>query len=137
MVQEREGPGKLPRGAAPSPLGWMGALDGYSIAQLVHVLAASIWIGGHLVIALGYLPRLLRGDTESLEEFESVYERIAVPSLLLAVVAGVYMGLRWAPSPGAWLQGRTAALGLMLDARLRLVPRLRRDPAAARALPPT
>ncbi|MCE4601939.1 MAG: hypothetical protein F7B18_02015, partial [Desulfurococcales archaeon] len=63
----------------------------YKTAQLIHVLAASVWIGGHIIILLGYVPRMLRtGSFSELDSFEKVYEKIGMPSLLIAVVTGVY-----------------------------------------------
>ena len=107
-------------------------VSGYTVAQLVHVLAASVWIGGHLVIALGYLPRLLRGELEELDRFERVYERIALPSLALAVATGIYLGAHWYPVTD-WLGGGKASLlgvkaalvvvtvALAADARVRII----------------
>jgi uncharacterized membrane protein len=112
----------------------------YAVAKLAHVLAASVWIGGHLVLAVGYVPRLLKSSKglEELLAFERVYERLGLPSLLIAVITGVYLGLHWYPidrwftfSGKAWLLGVKAILLLAtvllaVDARLRIIRRARR-----------
>ncbi|BEP16678.1 CopD family protein [Pyrofollis japonicus] len=110
-------------------------INAYAVAQLLHLLGASVWIGGHLVIAFGYLPRLLRGDPYELKRFEEVYEKIGIPSLLLVLATGAYMGLQWAPLE-QWLafEGKArildikAAMALTVlllaaDVKLRIEPK--------------
>ena len=54
----------------------------YGTLLLLHVLAATIWTGGHLVLALTVLPRVLRERSPAeLLRFESAYERIGLPAL--------------------------------------------------------
>ncbi|MEV1968220.1 hypothetical protein ABZR56_17340, partial [Pseudomonas aeruginosa] len=54
----------------------------------------AIWVGGHLVLALGILPGALRRrDPQAIRAFEQVYERIGIPALreverALALYAG-------------------------------------------------
>ncbi|MBF3283866.1 copper transporter, partial [Pseudomonas aeruginosa] len=48
----------------------------------LHLLGAAIWVGGHLVLALGILPGALRRrDPQAIRAFEQVYERIGIPAL--------------------------------------------------------
>ncbi len=107
----------------------------YKTAQLIHVLAASVWIGGHIIILLGYVPRMLRtGSFSELDSFEKVYEKIGMPSLLIAVVTGVYMALAlgWPRGPIGWWSPITLKLVLLaatvllaVDARMRIIRRYR------------
>ena len=47
----------------------------------VHMLGATVWTGGHLVLALVILPRARHaGDPRIVQEFEAGYERLAVPA---------------------------------------------------------
>ena len=102
-----------------------------------HLLGASVWIGGHLVLALGILPSALRRrDVQAIRNFEQVFEKIGLPALLLQVVTGLWLASLWLPhalwlgdSPqAALIQAKlgllalTAALGV--HARLVLIPRL-------------
>ena len=102
-----------------------------------HLLGASVWIGGHLVLALGILPGALRrSDVQAIRNFEQVFEKIGLPALLLQVVTGLWLASLWLPlalwlgdSPqAALIQAKlgllalTAALGV--HARLVLIPRL-------------
>lgn len=58
----------------------------------IHIISATIWAGGHLVLTLGFLPKAIKkNDISIVEQFESKYERIGIPSLLILVITGVYM----------------------------------------------
>ena len=62
----------------------------------LHLLGAAIWVGGHLVLALGILPGALRRrDPQAIRAFEQVYERIGIPALLLQVVSGLWLASLW------------------------------------------
>jgi putative copper export protein len=64
----------------------------------IHILAATIWAGGHLILTLGFLPRALkRRDFSIIEGFESRYEPIGLPSLLILILTGIYMTSAYAP----------------------------------------
>ncbi len=107
-------------------------MDAYKLAHVLHLLAATVWVGGHIAAALGVVPRLLRGDRGALEAFERAYERVAAPSLAVAAATGAYMGLHWYPpalwfsaADRAWVLGAKAALvaataALAASARLAL-----------------
>jgi putative copper export protein len=65
---------------------------------LLHVLGASVWAGGHLILSLGFLPRALRyRDLALIISFEKHYERGGIPALLTQVVTGVWMTLNYVP----------------------------------------
>lgn len=64
----------------------------------IHILAATIWTGGHLVLSLGFLPKALKKkDFGLIEGFESRYEPIGLPSLLMLILSGTYMAFAYAP----------------------------------------
>jgi len=114
----------------------------YDLALLVHILAATVWTGGHLVLALTILPRALReNDIAFLSRFEEGYEKIGIPALVLQVLSGLYLSLRWLPEWSQWLDfanpvSRIVTIKLILlgctlalaaDARFRLIPKLSPD----------
>jgi putative copper export protein len=114
-------------------------MDTYRLLVILHLLGASIWVGGHLVLSLIILPRALRRrDPAIVLEFESGYERLGMPALLVQVVTGVLLARQWAPDVAGWFAPATpqaelvaVKLGLLLatvlfaaHARLRLIPRL-------------
>ncbi len=70
----------------------------YKYSVLLHILAACIWTGGHLVLAFSILPPILRTkDIPALMAFESKFEKIGIPSLITLVVTGIYQALTQLP----------------------------------------
>ena len=113
-------------------------MSAYALALILHVLAATVWTGGHLVLALGILPGALRErSTEAINAFESRFERAGIPALLIQVASGLYLAFTLAPA-SSWLQldnpvtrAITVKLALLAatvvlaaDARLRIIPKL-------------
>ena len=114
----------------------------YALMLFLHVLGATVWTGGHLVLALTWLPRVLRERSpEQLLRFAQGYERIGMPALVLQIVTGLWMAYQMVPSVAQWLSpdtpvARAIALKLVLllctaliaaHARLRVIPRLSAD----------
>lgn len=114
----------------------------YGILLLLHILAATIWTGGHIVLSIVVLPNVLRQRSpEALLAFESVYEKIAMPSLIVQVVTGIMLAHRMLPSLTEWFNTSNplsypilAKLGLLaltvcfaMHARLRVIPNLSPD----------
>jgi len=104
---------------------------------LLHMLAATIWTGGHIVLSVVVLPKVLRENSpEQLLSFESVYEKIGMPALLVQIVTGLMLAHRMEPQLNQWLsmanpvsQTIAAKLGLLFltlclaaNARFRVVP---------------
>jgi putative copper export protein len=111
----------------------------FNYILLLHVLAATVWTGGHLILATTVLPRALAArDPDILLEFESAYERVGMPALLIQVVSGLWMAYAILPDLAAWFSFATPPANLItlklallattvvaaLDARFRLIPRL-------------
>lgn len=111
----------------------------YGLMLFLHILAATVWTGGHLVLALTILPGVLKNkDLAFLTRFENSYERIGIPALLIQVITGLYLAFHFLPEGHMWfdfsstvsrlvaykiiLLGITA--GFAVDARLRIIPRL-------------
>jgi len=70
---------------------------------LFHVLGATIWAGGHLILTLGFLPRALRDkDITIIVNFETNYERIGIPALIIQVITGFWMVLYYVPFTDWW-----------------------------------
>lgn len=117
----------------------------YYAVLTLHLLGATIWTGGHLVLALRVLPRALRERKAVLiQEFESAFERIGLPALVVQLLTGLALAHRILGAPGNWLGDGGMArmvqlkllfllgtIGLALHARLWLIPKLRDDNLAA------
>jgi hypothetical protein len=119
----------------------------YQTFLFVHILAATIWTGGHLVLALTFLPESLRKrDVGPIQNFEQHFEPIGLPALGLQIATGLWLADAKQPDWGRWigfadpisslifikliLLGLT--LGLAMHARLKLIPHL--SPATLPAL---
>lgn len=111
----------------------------YGTLLLLHILAATIWTGGHIVLATVVLPRVLQEKSpERLLEFEAKYEKIGMPALIIQVATGFVLAYRLVPDFSRWFDisnpishGIIAKLllllltvGFAIDARFRVVPNL-------------
>ncbi len=111
----------------------------YALVVFLHVLGASVWVGGHLVLAVSVLPRALAArDPAIVLGFERGFERIGMPALLLQVLTGLYLAWHWLPHLAGWftlaeripahisakLALLAATLLLAANARWRVIPRL-------------
>ncbi|MBX7041380.1 MAG: CopD family protein [Ignavibacteria bacterium] len=103
-----------------------------------HLLGACVWVGGHLILAATILPKALRlKDPEVISGFESMFEKIGIPSLIIQVITGVRMSMIKLPV-SEWFnfQNQISALislkiilllmtiALAIHARLFIIPKL-------------
>lgn len=111
----------------------------HEILLLIHILSATIWTGGHIVLASIVLPDVLKQRSpEALLKFESGYEKIGMPALLIQIVTGMMLAYRYMPDLSGWFNlsngmSRLIAfklilllltVALALDARFRVLPKL-------------
>lgn len=64
----------------------------HQIYLIIHLLAATIWVGGHLILLLLYVPKAIK--TKSLEElsiFRKNFEPVGMPSLFILIITGILM----------------------------------------------
>ena len=106
---------------------------------LVHLVAATIWVGGHPVLAVSLLPEALsKRDPELVLSFERIYERIGLPAMAVQIATGLWLAYRLRPDLETWAQWsdpialtislKLACLALTLvlavHARLFIIPTL-------------
>ena len=61
---------------------------------ILHVIGATIWTGGHLVLSTTVLQKALKlKDKNILLDFEEQYERIGMPALLSQIITGVILAI--------------------------------------------
>lgn len=111
----------------------------YKYVLVTHILAATLWTGGHLVLALGLLPKILRErSVPDLLAFESAYEKWGMSALIIQVITGIWLAHFRLPDLAAWFAGDSfiarlillklallaLTLAVALDARLRIIPNL-------------
>lgn len=116
-------------------------MAGYYIALSLHILGATIWAGGHLVLAVTILPRALRDHHAArVSEFEQSFERIGLPALATQILTGLWLAHHLLGAPGNWFENNPIAhvvqiklgllaltLGLAVHARFRVLPTLSDD----------
>ena len=102
-------------------------MDKHHILLIIHLISATVWVGGHLVLLLGFLPKALKHKNfDFISRFEKTYEPIGMPSLLLLVITGILMHhyLRGFPLPQEWRRWyHSKLLGYSLLFALPSVPK--------------
>ena len=106
---------------------------------IIHLLAATIWVGGHLLLSIRYLPKALKEkSTSPITNFEKQYEILGLPALLVLVVTGIALAYRYNVNIQHWFSfsspvEKVVSIKLMLllltlvlaiHARLFIIPKL-------------
>lgn len=60
-----------------------------SLRTFLHVLAASVWVGGQIVLG-GLVPRVRRTNPEALKTIANGFSRVAWPAFAISVVTGIW-----------------------------------------------
>jgi putative copper export protein len=109
---------------------------------VLHLLAASIWIGGHLLLLIRYLPEALKNSSaEIITDFEKKFELIGIPALLIQIITGILMAYHYDVGVSKWFTfenqiEKVISLKLMLlfttlilaiHARLFIIPKLNKN----------
>lgn len=105
---------------------------------LLHVLGATVWAGGHLILSIGFLPKALKEkNIQIILDFEKQYERVGIPALLLQIITGLWMATIYLPFNN-WFSLATphhaylwvkiilllTTIGFAAHARLFIIPQL-------------
>lgn len=113
----------------------------HAAVLFIHLAAASIWVGGHLVLAASLLPEALsKRDPDLILGFERIYERIGLPAMAVQVATGLWLAWQLEPDFAAWtdwsdpialticlkLACLAATVALAVHARLFIIPKLDR-----------
>ncbi len=114
----------------------------FNYLLILHLLGAAIWTGGHLILALVILPKVLSSrNLDALLQFEQQFEKIGMPALAIQIITGLWMAHNILPNVSAWfafdndisiLIGIKLILLLMtatvaMHARFWVIPRLSAD----------
>lgn len=114
----------------------------FNYLLILHLLGAAIWTGGHLILALVILPKVLSSrNLDALLQFEQQFEKIGMPALAIQIITGLWMAHNILPNVSAWfafdndisiLIGIKLILLLMtaavaMHARFWVIPRLSTD----------
>lgn len=75
----------------------------HHLLLIIHLLSATIWVGGHLILCFRYLPLALKNkDPNVIREYEKQYEPIGIPALLLLVITGIIMAYDYNVTFSSW-----------------------------------
>lgn len=78
------------------------------ILLIFHLLGATIWVGGHILLSVVILPQVWKErEVGKLFNFESRYEWIGMPALLIMLVTGVRMAYIYSVKIGTWFSFNT------------------------------
>ena len=113
----------------------------HHILLVLHLIAATIWVGGHLVLAIGYLPKALKHkDFSYIGNFEKTYEPIGMPSLAVLIITGILMAYDYNAGFSSWFSFETpiervvslkltfllTTVCFAISAQTRVLPKLRK-----------
>ncbi|AHF15284.1 CopD family protein [Niabella soli] len=116
----------------------------HHLLLIIHLVAATIWVGGHLYVCLCVLPGVLKSkDAGPLLRFEKSFEPLGMPALVLLVGTGIWMALQFGVYPSQWFSfasplERVVSVKLLLllltvvlalSAQLRVIPTLKQSAA--------
>ncbi|MDM1045357.1 CopD family protein [Myroides sp. 1354] len=75
---------------------------------LLHLLGATIWVGGHILLSVIILPQVWKEKSvEKLFAFESRYEWIGMPALAVMLITGVRMAYLYNVRITTWFAFKT------------------------------
>lgn len=64
----------------------------HHVLLILHLLAATVWVGGHLLLSIRFLPEALKKkDASILTNFKDKFEPIGMPALIVLLVTGIMM----------------------------------------------
>ncbi len=75
----------------------------HHILLIIHLICATIWVGGHLFLAVRILPKAIREkDINRLQNFKKSYEPFGMPALIILVITGIMMAYDYNVTFGTW-----------------------------------
>lgn len=115
----------------------------HHLLLIVHLLCASIWVGGHLLLTFGHLPQALKEKNQNIIlNYERKYEPVGMTSLILLVITGIMMAYKYGVSIEYWFHFATPIEKVVstklllllltvlfaLSAQFRVLPKLKNNP---------
>jgi putative copper export protein len=71
----------------------------FKILVVLHILGATVWTGGHLVLAATVLPQALKHHApDRIHQFEEHFEGFGLTALLLQVTTGLWLTWTYFPN---------------------------------------
>lgn len=102
----------------------------------LHLLGATIWVGGHIVVATRILPEALKnGDSSILLDFEKRYEKLGMPALVVQVLTGLWLAWKLLGPLPNWFDDTGVAHAVQLKLLLLVLTLLLAFHAKTRVIP--
>lgn len=114
----------------------------HHLLLILHLLSATIWVGGHLLLCFAYLPQAIRQkDPKIILNYEKKYEPVGMSALVLLVITGILMAYKYGVTVSYWFQFATPiekvvstklvflliTIAFALSAQFRVLPKLKKD----------
>ncbi|WP_333878935.1 copper resistance protein CopD [Flavobacterium sp.] len=114
----------------------------HQIILVFHLLAATVWVGGHLFLAIRYLPEALKKkDASVLINFKDKFEPVGLPSLLTLLITGILMAYHYGVTFTHWFSFSNGiekvvsakllllflTVGMAINAQLFVFPKIKSD----------
>lgn len=114
----------------------------HQIVLIFHLLAATVWIGGHLFLAIRYLPEAMKKkDASVLINFKDKFEPVGLPSLLTLLITGILMAYHYDVTFTHWFSFSNGiekvvstkllllfiSVGMAINAQLFVFPKIKSD----------
>ncbi|PVX45090.1 copper resistance protein D [Flavobacterium sp. 103] len=121
----------------------------HHLLLIIHLLCASIWVGGHLLLVFSHLPQALKDKNQNIIlDYERKYEPVGMTALVLLVLTGIMMAYKYGVSIEYWFHFAapiekvvsTKLLLLLLtvlfalSAQFRVLPKLKNNPDKLRKM---
>lgn len=111
----------------------------HHILLILHLLAATIWVGGHLFLSIRFLPEAIKTkDVSIIQNFKDKFEPIGMPALIISILTGILMAYDYGVPFTKWFSFSTGiekvvslkllllfiTVALAVNAQLFLFPKL-------------
>lgn len=75
----------------------------HQLLLIIHLVAACIWVGGHMLLCLRYLPKALKEqDPGIIRDFEKQFEPLGIPALIISIITGIMMAYDYNVTVSQW-----------------------------------
>jgi putative copper export protein len=115
----------------------------HHLLLIIHLLSATIWVGGHLLLVFGHLPQALKEKNQNIIlNYEKKYEPVGMTALVLLVITGILMAYKYGVNIEYWFHFATPIEKIIstklllllltvlfaLSAQFRVLPKLKSSP---------
>ncbi|KAF2508834.1 CopD family protein [Flavobacterium foetidum] len=75
----------------------------HHLVLIIHLLSATVWVGGHLFLMICILPTALKEKNPALIlNFEKKFEKLGMSSLVLLILTGIWMAIDFGVTFESW-----------------------------------